>query len=155
MLLTTGNPLNLATARQPGAHDLGPFMQVIREESVNAEANPPPVLFQSSLVESNFLDWRSGNSVNSYLFAPFAAYPMKNRLVPLPFRISVEAEDYIAGLLRTDLRNQHKIILVTHDLLHIPWFAARFKEAGFTEKTALLNDYTVMVFERHEGAEVY
>ncbi len=106
-------------------------------------------MFQSSLVESNFYDWKSGErSPQSYLFAPFAAYPIANRLVTLPFRVTPEVEDYIGQELKTDLENQAKVILVTHDAIRITWFADRFAEAGFHSRVLHLNDYWVMVFER-------
>ena len=82
-------------------------MRVIRNESAGSANALPPVMFQSSLVESNFYDWTSGkHSSQSYLFAPFAAYPISNRLVPLPFRVTPEVEEYIGQELKTDLGNQ-------------------------------------------------
>jgi hypothetical protein len=148
VLLTTGNVLNLAGQWMPGDHELGPFMRVIRDESVNSGSHLPPVIFQSSLVESNFYNWRSGNSPDSYLFSPFVAYPMKNRLVPLPYRLTPEVEDYIGQELQTDLKDKTKVILVTHDATRLTWFADRFQEAGFHSRVLHVNYYWVMVFER-------
>jgi hypothetical protein len=147
VLLTTGNILKLAGPWRPGEHEVGPFMRVIRDESANSKSHLPPVMFQSSLVESNFYKWRSGNSPDSYLFTPFVAYPVKNKLVPLPFSMTADAEDYVANELKTELNHEAKIILVLHDVIRIPWFDERFKQAGFHSRVQHLNDYWVMVFE--------
>jgi hypothetical protein len=153
VLLTSANALRLTGERRPGDHELGPFMRVIREESADSGLALPPVMFQSSLVESNFYDWRSGDhSPQSYLFAPFSAYPMKNRLVPLPFETTSEVETYIADELKTDLKEAHKVILITHEALRIQWFADRFGMAGFNSRVLHLNDYWVMVFEHRATA---
>ncbi len=149
VLLTSTGALGLLGPWRPGDHELGPFMRIIRDESAGSSAVLPPVMFQSSLVESNFYDWRSGErSQQSYLFAPFSAYPMRNRLVPLPFRVTPEVEEYIGHELKTDLKAQAKVILITHDAIRIKWFADRFAEAGFNHRVMHLNDYWVMVFER-------
>ena len=151
MIVLLGSTVVLIRAAQPGPgdHELGPFMRVIRDESAGSANALPPVIFQSSLVESNFYDWKSGErSRQSYLFAPFAAYPMANRLVPLPFRVTPEVEEYLGQQLKTDVRNQSKVILITHDAIRITWFADRFAEAGFHSRVLHLNDYWVMVFER-------
>ena len=148
VLLTTGNVLKLAGQWRPGDHEVGPFMRVIQDESANSGPHLPPVMFQSSLIESNFYNWRSGNSPQSYLYAPFVAYPMKNKLVPLPFSVTADVEDYVANELKTELKDEAKVILVLHDVIRIPWFDERFKEAGFNSRVLHLNDYWVMVFER-------
>jgi hypothetical protein len=154
MLLTTGNVLRLAGARQPGKTELGPFMRVIRDESVNAGADLPPVLYESALGESNFYDWRSGNSPNSYLYDPFVAYPMKNRLVPLPFGLSPDVEHHVEHLMESDLKFRNKVILVIHNPFWIPWFVERFEKAGFVDRITQPNAFFyVMVFERRAGRE--
>ncbi len=149
VLLGSGVVLIREVQSGPGDHELGPFMRVIRDESAGSAKALPPVMFQSSLVESNFYDWKSGErSPQSYLFAPFTAYPIANRLVPLPFRVTPEVEDYLGAELKTDLKDQAKVILITHDAIRITSFADRFAEAGFRSRALHLNDYWVMVFER-------
>jgi hypothetical protein len=152
-IVLLGSAVVLIRAAQPGPDDreLGPFMRVIRDESTGSATALPPVIFQSNLVESNFYDWKSGeHSRQSYLFAPFVAYPMTNRLVPLPFRMTQEAEDYFRHELKTDLKDQGKVILITYDVTRITWFADRFTEVGFNSRVLHLNDYWVMVFEQRQ-----
>jgi hypothetical protein len=154
MIVLAGSAVVLlrATHPGPGDHELGPFMRVIREESAGPGKPLPPVMFQSSLVESNFYDWKSGDrSPQSYLFAPFSAYPMPNRLVPLPFQTTPQVEDYIGQELKTDLKGATKVILITHEVMRINWFSGRFAEAGFASRVLHLNDYWVMVFERRKA----
>lgn len=154
MLLTTGNVLKFAEAREPGKSELGPFMRVIRDESVNAGSDLPPVLYESSLGESDFYNWRSGNSPDSYLYDPFVAYPMKNRLVPLPFGLSPEVEEHVRHLIESDLKFRNKVILVIHNPFWIPWFVTQFEEAGFADRIMQPNTFFyVMVFERRAGIQ--
>jgi len=148
-LMTTASPLGLARLHEPGKDELAPIMSIIQEESAGAQANLPPVLFRSELPESDFYDWRAGNAPNSYLFAPFAAYPMKNDLLPLPYRLTAEVRDHVANLIATRLASSEKVIFVTHEVLWIPWFEERFEQAGFKYRWVQPNNFYVVVFERH------
>jgi Dolichyl-phosphate-mannose-protein mannosyltransferase len=146
--ITAGNVLMLAGPPHPDLQELGPFMRVIRDESANTTSELPPVLFQSALVESNFYDWRSGDSPTSYLYAPFAAYPMKNKLLPLPMALTPEVKDHVSYLLQSDLKRATKVLFVPHDFAWVTWFTARFEQAGFRYRFIRLNAYWVIVFER-------
>jgi len=63
-LLTTGNPLHIATLRNLGAAELRPAMRVIQNESTG-QLSLPPVIARSDLTESDFLDWQAGNAPGS------------------------------------------------------------------------------------------
>jgi hypothetical protein len=147
-LLTTGNPLHIATIRNLGAAELRPAMRIIQDESAG-QLSLPPVLARSDLTESDFLDWRAGNTPDSYLFAAYVAYPMKNRLVPLPFRLTDPVKDYMAQLLDGSLKNERKVLFVTSDPGWIPWFTEQFEKAGFTSRWVKPNVYSVGIFERN------
>ena len=115
ILLVTGNPLHLASIRQPGLTELGPAMRMIHEESKDP-ADLPPVMAGSDLVESNYYNWEAGNTPGGYLFAPFAAYPIKNRLLPpLHARLTEPVRDHIVQLLEGSLKYRDKVIVLTHD----------------------------------------
>ncbi|HEY4089629.1 MAG TPA: glycosyltransferase family 39 protein [Bryobacteraceae bacterium] len=150
-LLTTGNPLHIATIRNLGAAELRPAMRIIQNESAG-QSSLPPVISRSDLTESDFLDWRAGNAPDSYLFAAYAAYPMKNTLVPLPFRLTNPVKDHVEQLIDHSLKNENKIIFVTSDPSWIPWFDEQFENAGFTSRWVKPNLYSVGVFERKPGA---
>jgi hypothetical protein len=146
-LLTTGNPLHIATIRNLGAAELRPAMRVIQNESAG-QLSLPPVLARSDLTESDFLDWRAGNAPDSYLFAAYVAYPMKNQLLPLPFRLTDPVKDYVVELIDGPLKSENKVLFVTSDPGWIPWFDEQFQKAGFTSRWIKPNVYSVGIFER-------
>ncbi len=150
MLLTTGNPLTLAGTRGPGEQELGPAMQIIRDES-KGRSILPPVLARSDLTEADFKDWRAGNTPGSYLYSSFVAYPMSNPLLPLPYRLTAPVKDYVVHLLRGDLTKQDKIIFVTHDISWIAWMDEQFEQVGYSSRWTKPNDYFVGVFERRQA----
>jgi hypothetical protein len=151
-LLTTGNPLHIATIRNLGVAELRPAMRVIQSESTG-QLSLPPVLARSDLTESDFLDWRAGNAPDSYLFAAYVAYPMKNTLVPLPFRLTNPVKDYVVQLIDSSLKNENKIIFVTSDPGWISWFDEQFAKAGYTSRWIRPNIYSVGIFERRTTAQ--
>jgi hypothetical protein len=147
-LLTTGNPLHVvAHLRTPGVDELRPAMEVIENESAG-QSSLPPVLVRSDLTESNFHDWQAGNVPQSYLFAGFVAYPMKNTLVPLPYRLTDPVKDHVVQLIDHSLSNEHKILFVTNNPSWIPWIDEQFEKAGFASRWIKPNHYSVGVFER-------
>jgi hypothetical protein len=147
-LVTVGNIMILPGAFSANLEEVGPVMQAIRNESAKSGADVPPVLFESALVESNLENWRAGDSADSYLFTPFAAYPVKNKLVPLPAGLNADAEDYVDTLLAGELRNTTKVLFVPHEAEWIKWGIPRFQQAGFSYRYQQLNDYFLIVFER-------
>lgn len=146
-LLTTGNPLHIATIRNLGEAELRPAMRIIQNESAG-QSSLPPVMARSDLTESDFHNWQAGNAPDSYLFAAYVAYPMKNTLVPLPFRLTDPVKDHVAQLIDQSLKNEKKILFVTSDPSWIPWFDQQFAKAGFTSRWIKPNVYSVGIFER-------
>jgi len=145
VLLTTGNPLHIVSLRNLGEAELRPAMRIIQNESTGSL---PPVMARSGLTESDFKDWQAGNVPGSYLFAAFVAYPMKNTLVPLPFRLTDPVKDHVAQLIDHSLKNENKIIFVTSDPSWISWFDQEFEKAGYTSRWIKPNVYSVGIFER-------
>jgi len=145
IFLTTASPMAIWEGGKPGFEALMPFMQIIRAESTS---NPPPVFFCSVLPESNFYNWRSGLSPDSYLYSGFVAYPMKNELLPLPYRLTPDAESYIAEKLQTELANKPEVLFVTHEKVWESWMIDRMKAAGFEARVLQPNVYTVIIFRR-------
>jgi Dolichyl-phosphate-mannose-protein mannosyltransferase len=146
-IVTAGNVIILPGSFGVNAEEVGPLMQAIRNES-SKNGGDAPVLFQSALVESNFQNWRAGDSPGSYLFTPFAAYPVKNKLVPLPSRMDADAQDYVDGLLGAELRNSSKVLFVPHESSWMNWGIQRFQKAGFSYRSRQVNAYWLIVFER-------
>jgi hypothetical protein len=151
MAAITASPLRLVFEADVGREELRPFLDVIRQESVRTRSLPP-VFFRSELVESSFYDWRSGNAKGSYLYAPFVAYVMPNPLLPLPYRLTDEVKEQVAGWLESGLKDRSEVLLVTHEESWIPWFTNRFETAGFGARVLRPNGFCVVVFERSDAA---
>ncbi len=150
VLLSTPGIWAFMMPAHTGLEELGPFMRIIREHSREIL---PPVLYSSPLPESNFYNWQAGLANESYLYAPFIAYPMKNRLVPLPFTLNTDAvKAHIEELLKSQLAETPEIIFVSHSFEHEDawneWLIARMKEAGFTAEMRTPNLYHVLIFSK-------
>jgi len=150
MAAIAANPLRVVMFGA-GNEELKPFLDIIRRESARAGA-PPPVLFQSELPESNFADWRAQNPKDSYLYTPFAAYPIPNPLLPLPNRLTEEVKEHVSSLLESGLKDRPEVLLVTHTPSNVAWFAGRFAAAGFRVRVQPANAFYVLVFERSAAA---
>lgn len=150
VLLSTPGIWAFVAPGHPGLEELGPFMRIIHAHS---RENLPPVLYSSPLPESDFYDWKAGLGDDSYLYAPFIAYPMKNRLVPLPFTLDTEAvKAHVDELLTSQLAETPEIIFVSHSFEHEDawneWLIARMKAAGFTAEMRTPNLYHVLIFSK-------
>jgi hypothetical protein len=151
VLLTSASPAAIRKAYKTGTEELMPFMRIIQAESTSQV--PPPVLFCSQLPESNFYNWRAGLRSDSYLYTAFVAYPMKNRLVPLPASLSDDAKRYVEQELQTDLAHVPEILFVDHEEFGFKttwndWMIARMKQAGFEAAIQKPNSYWVIIFRR-------
>jgi Dolichyl-phosphate-mannose-protein mannosyltransferase len=148
VLLTTASPIAIWEGHKPGLEALKPVMEIIHAES---NASAPPVFFSSPLPESNFYNWRSGLTAESYLYAAFVAYPIKNKLLPLPYRLTPDAQSYVSEKLQTDIAQEREVLFITHEKDWEPWMIARMKEAGFEAVVQQPNIYTVIIFRRPPG----
>jgi hypothetical protein len=142
----------LATAVQfrpgKGAQELGPVLTLVRQESAET-----PLLFCSLLVEANAHDWRAGNAPHRYLYAPLEAYPVPNRLVPLPNFITEDVRSYVRDLAVNELSRLPRMILVTQDQDWLDLVSGEMEKFGFTHHVTKPNDFMVIRFEKNLGPE--
>jgi len=107
---------------------------------------PPPLIFQSSLVESNVLDWRRGPS-GSYAFNELVAYPVPNRLFPLPTRLEADTEYHVQGILDGELKDAPMIVYVR--MGEIPaWIYAQLAMRGYRVERMRPNAYSIAIFRK-------
>jgi hypothetical protein len=150
VFLSTASPLAFLSARKTAGEELKPFMNVIQDES---RTGTPPVFFSSSLVESDYYDWKAGLNNGSYLFAPFVAYPMKNQLLPLPYTLNRdEIKQYVSDIIDTQLRGEKEVLFASKAFpgegAWNSWLIARMKQAGFNAEIEAPNNYYVIIFKR-------
>ena len=140
VLLSTASPVTILTGSKPGPEALMPIMRIIQAESIGTS---PSVFFRSELPESDFYNWRGGLQKNSYLYAPFVAYPMKNRLLPLPYHLTAEVKAHISGVIDSKLFKESAVLFVTRDDTWAPWMIERMRQAGFEATVHTPNSFTV------------
>lgn len=143
--LTTGNPGRILSIRHAGQEELRPIFQTIAAESTHGL---PPVFFSSELPESTFYNWRAGVTPDSYLYAPFAAYPIKNKVLPLPYLLTPEVKEYMSSLIDGELRKQDEVIFVTHRSSWNDWVQSRMAQAGYHATVLTPNAFYVTIFKR-------
>lgn len=145
VLSSVATPLGWFTAWRQGGQELRPVIQIIRSESAGAVM--PGVFYRSELPESDFYEWRSGLSAESYLYAPFVAYPIRNHLLPLPYTLSPNVKLYISSTVH-EARDTPKILFVTRDPSWIPWMMKEMEKAGYEGEVRAPNSFRVVVFRR-------
>jgi uncharacterized membrane protein (DUF485 family) len=146
-LLTTGSPLNIAGIRKPGPEEFGPLVQIVRAETRTDAGSVTPLIYPSELPESNAYDWRAGNAPQSYLFAPFVAYPIANPLIPLPHSITPDATAFLSSQADA-LANRERVLLIARDPAWVRLILAEFKKRGFTSRWVQPNSFYVAVMEK-------
>lgn len=147
-LLSTASPLSMAAGFHFGQEELTPMLKIIRAES--SRGSLPPVFFSSPLPESNFYNWKAGVA-KTYLYAAFVAYPIPNRILPLPYLLADDAKQYVSNVLESQLIHTKEVIFVTYKTnfnTWVPWMMTRMQEAGFTGQVEQPDSYTVVIFRR-------
>lgn len=151
VLLSTASPVALVlTARKTGDEELRPVMKLIQDHSLRTA---PPVFFSSPLPESNFYAWRQGLTPSSYLYAPFVAYPMKNRILPLPYTLDTQGiRAHVENVISTELKATPQVLFISHSFAREDswnnWLIERMSAAGFSYHRENLNAYYVLIFQR-------
>jgi hypothetical protein len=100
-------------------------------------------------VESSSLNLSGEPKPSSYLFAPLAAYPVPNEIIPVPFFVDEAAEQTIEGKIREREGSHRRYCLMANsgsDILALlpAWFGSH----GYRSSTRELSGFTIMLFER-------
>jgi hypothetical protein len=149
-LLTTGSPLNIAGIRKPGMEEFGPLLQIVRSETRTNAGLVTPLIYPSELPESNAYNWRAGNVPQSYLFAPFVAYPITNPLIPLPHSITSDARTFLSAQADA-LANRDRVLLIARDPAWVRLILAEFEKRGFTSRWVQPNAFYVAVLDKNQN----
>lgn len=145
-ILTTGNLLRITALGKPGPDELLPAMRAIADESVG-QTTLPPVMVRSPFEESNFGDWQAGNIAESHFYAPFTLYPMKNEMVPLPYRLTDSVKVHVTDLIRGRLKDEHRILFFSSNDAWTLWMDDELRRDGFSVRWVRPNGLVVGVFE--------
>jgi hypothetical protein len=132
----------LAGRSKDSGEGLLPMIRILRSQP------DAPVFFPSLLQESLFYNWQAGNQPGSYLFAPLVAYPVPNRVLPLPVKPTDDAKAYIDRVLESGLASSPEVLFVDKDDRWQQWISERMERAGFRSENRPVGNFNVMVFRR-------
>ncbi|HYZ83972.1 MAG TPA: hypothetical protein VE621_06200, partial [Bryobacteraceae bacterium] len=142
LFLYAANPISLKHHWETGSQDQRPLFRALQQKSAEC-AVPPPVFYRSELPESDHYGWQKGNTPESYLYAPFVAYPVPNRLIPLPMSFAGEPEAYTHRTLDELLPKGGRFFFMGRPGEGSKAIVERSKAAGFKVETFEPNE---MVF---------
>lgn len=107
-----------------------------------------PVMVRSGVVQSSVLDWKSGPRPDSYLFAPLAAYPIPNEIIPVPFFVDKNAGEYLQQQISQRATMHRRFCLVAEkDTDALSLISAWFKEHGYTASTHEAGGFEVVLYQ--------
>jgi hypothetical protein len=91
------------------------------------------VIMHPGLVESSQLEWFSDPEKRSYLLSPTSYYDFPDLILPAPYDISRESEDFIADELDPVLPDVDRVILLTRfpGVPYRAWLEGRLGAAGW------------------------
>jgi hypothetical protein len=143
VVLSTGSPMTWEKAAETGYAEALPAIEAVRNVT---PGEPPPLLFHSTLLESNFHDWKKGPE-GSRLFHELIAYPVKNRVYPLPMRLDTAEYLYLEGLLDGELKDAPTVLFMRFG--DVPEGLKRsMAMRGYRVETVTPNGYSVGIFRR-------
>jgi hypothetical protein len=108
-----------------------------------------PVFIHSGHPLSNRMDWQHGVERRSFLFSPIVAYPVRNRLYPLPYAVDADMEAYVRRLAAGELAATPEIFL-TGVLRHptVEWVRRFFESRGYTSRYAVADSICLIVLRK-------
>jgi hypothetical protein len=107
------------------------------------------VFLQAGHPMSNAMDWRHGIAANSFLYSQLSAYPLPNRVFPLPYGLDDAAQSYLRGLADGELA--HTPLVFFAGIRGLPigrWVRAFFESRGYTCRDAGGKGLVLLVMQR-------
>jgi hypothetical protein len=108
-----------------------------------------PVFAASGFAHAVFGNWKTEDPKNSPLFAPLAAYPIANPVIPLPYQFFPDVESFIEEK-TAKLSAQPVVFLLTESDSGLgPWMTKHMEGRGYRARTESVNDFVVIEFSRN------
>jgi hypothetical protein len=108
-----------------------------------------PVFVTSGFAHAEFGNWKTEDPKNSPLFAPLAAYPIANPVIPLPYQFFPDVERFIEEK-TAKLSAQPIVFLLTEsDSGLTPWMTRHMESRGYRAHPESVNDFVIVEFSRH------
>jgi hypothetical protein len=112
-----------------------------------------PVFVQSGHPPSNAMDWQHGIENHTFFYSPLAAYPLRNRVYPLPYTLDDNLRAYVRRMADSELANA-PLILVAGLPGHstIEWVRQFFETRGYESTYAFRQGLCLLVFRKSLAA---
>jgi hypothetical protein len=108
-----------------------------------------PVFVTSGIADSNGLDWQHMDPRTGWLYAALTTYPIPNRLLPLPYRFSEDAQKFVRSTMQKDLRGiDHLFLLAASDSPIGDWMSSYLNKQGFSNNETEWGDFAVIEYRR-------
>jgi len=107
------------------------------------------VFLQAGHPMSNGMDWEHALPARSFLYSPIAAYPVPNRVYPLPYDADEKMRAYVRRLADTELRAAPTIFLV--GVIQHPtneWIRMFFESRGYASTYAVPQGICLVVMRK-------
>ncbi|HEY7372485.1 MAG TPA: glycosyltransferase family 39 protein [Polyangia bacterium] len=107
-----------------------PPMQIVRRLDPSGAA---PVFVQSGHPPSNTSDWQHGIEKRLFLYSQIAAYPLPNRVYPLPYNLDESVQTFVRRLADTELAGAPVVFVAgLPKNVTMRWIAGFFEARGYT-----------------------
>ena len=108
-----------------------------------------PVFLQAGHPMSNAMDWEGGIAAHSFLYSQLSAYPIPNRVYPLPYGLDEVAQSYVRHLADGELSRAPLIFFAgIRDLPIERWVCSFFESRGYTCRDAVATGLSLLVMRR-------
>lgn len=108
-----------------------------------------PLLIQSGFIESADSDLRGEPKASSYLFAPLAAYPVQNPVIPVPYTLTPVSERLVTEQVEQQALHHRRFGLLSVDGTNVEEvLGGWFKEKGYHSTVQRVSGFTLLMFEK-------
>jgi hypothetical protein len=112
-------------------------------------AGVAPVFLQSGHMPSNAIDWQNGIAQRNIYWSPLVAYPLPNRVYPLPYALDDSVPPHVRRLADTELARSPALFVVglpRHEV--VEWVRRFFESRGYTSTFAMHEGFWVLALRR-------
>jgi hypothetical protein len=114
-------------------------------------AGAAPLFVCSGHPLSNQSDWRRAPEQRSFLYSQLIAYPVPNRIYPLPFALDQSAREYVRAAADGVLRRADQILFVGQpESDTTAWFQAFFEARGYAASFPVREGFVLLVLRRRD-----
>jgi hypothetical protein len=126
------------------------WREPLRFIAQQSQQDPAPVFITSGMANSDSTDWQHMDPRTGSLYAALTVYPIPNRTLPLPYRFSKDAQDFVRGEMTGELRANHRLFLLASSKSPIGgWASSYLKGQGYIATATEWGDFMVIEYRRN------